>query len=571
MKKRAYLTSYSILILSLLVTMGIRAVPTVITVTTTSDSGAGSLRQAILDINSDPLMPHIINFSINSGLQTISPLSALPPITSSYTLIDGTSQPEWSSNPIIVIDGSLVPPYTTDGITLSGVHNCLIHGLAINNGFNNGILITDNGIGSNNNAIIECFIGTDYTGTYASPNYNGITINGSTNVINNGNIIGDASLTLKNLISGNANCGVILTTNVNNTAIQNNFIGTDITGTCALSNSKGGISITGSFTPVITEQCLGNIIRNNLISGNSIGGILLQANTVATIIQGNLIGVDTTGIVALPNDVGVISQGLVPPDPSNPTNGAVMNTDFSGYNTISGNSSHGIVLTTNSLNTTLEGNFIGTDTTGTLNLGNGGHGILIQGSTNAPCTNTIVGANEHSNIIAFNGTSLFTPCNGVLIAGDATTPDIINSVLKNTIVNNSGAGIALLNNSNHLQSPPTILKALLNTDGDLFGIVVTAPSTPSDATFRLDFFINNADRSPITEGQSCIASIPALPAGQTTTLIFPLSSPIAPNLWASATATNLNNLGSRPGDTSPFSNNVGIETIPNNIPLSLFQ
>ena len=62
-------------------------------VNTTADSGPGSLRQAILDSNAATIATNTIDFNISaSGVQTIAPLSPLPPITHGV-LIDGFSQP----------------------------------------------------------------------------------------------------------------------------------------------------------------------------------------------------------------------------------------------------------------------------------------------------------------------------------------------------------------------------------------------------------------------------------------------------------------------------------------------
>jgi hypothetical protein len=57
-------------------------------VTTTSDSGAGSLRQAILDANAN-VGADIISFNIpGSGVHTITPVTFLPLVTDSVTSID---------------------------------------------------------------------------------------------------------------------------------------------------------------------------------------------------------------------------------------------------------------------------------------------------------------------------------------------------------------------------------------------------------------------------------------------------------------------------------------------------
>ena len=74
-------------------------------VTTTADSGPGSLRQAILDANAAP-GKDAISFDIGTGgVQTIQPLTTLPTITDPL-LIDGTTQPGFVGSPIIELDGT---------------------------------------------------------------------------------------------------------------------------------------------------------------------------------------------------------------------------------------------------------------------------------------------------------------------------------------------------------------------------------------------------------------------------------------------------------------------------------
>ena len=67
------------------------------TVINTNDSGAGSLRQAILDANANP-GTDLIEFNIpGTGPHTIQPISTLPTITD-RVVIDGHTQPEASPN-----------------------------------------------------------------------------------------------------------------------------------------------------------------------------------------------------------------------------------------------------------------------------------------------------------------------------------------------------------------------------------------------------------------------------------------------------------------------------------------
>src|SRR5437879_3997134 len=57
-----------------------RCLPSVYSVTSTADSGAGTLRQALLNANSNPGTDTIV-FQIGNGSQAIRPASALPTIT----------------------------------------------------------------------------------------------------------------------------------------------------------------------------------------------------------------------------------------------------------------------------------------------------------------------------------------------------------------------------------------------------------------------------------------------------------------------------------------------------------
>jgi hypothetical protein len=76
------------------------------TVTSTNDSGLGSLRQAILAANANP-GPDIIEFDIaGPGVHTIAVTTELPIITGPV-IIDGWSQPGFAGNPLIELSGAL--------------------------------------------------------------------------------------------------------------------------------------------------------------------------------------------------------------------------------------------------------------------------------------------------------------------------------------------------------------------------------------------------------------------------------------------------------------------------------
>src|SRR5690349_902405 len=74
-------------------------------VTNTNDSGAGSLRQAILDANANP-GPDDITFNIpGAGVHAIKPLTPLPVISDTVN-IDGYTQPGASPNTVGIGIGS---------------------------------------------------------------------------------------------------------------------------------------------------------------------------------------------------------------------------------------------------------------------------------------------------------------------------------------------------------------------------------------------------------------------------------------------------------------------------------
>jgi hypothetical protein len=96
-------------------------------VTTTADAGPGSLRQAIEDADASTT-PAVIDFDIaGSGVHTIGPLSALPPVTGSV-LIDGFSQPGYAGSALIALDSQAAG--TADSLAITGA-TVVATGLAI--------------------------------------------------------------------------------------------------------------------------------------------------------------------------------------------------------------------------------------------------------------------------------------------------------------------------------------------------------------------------------------------------------------------------------------------------------
>jgi hypothetical protein len=252
-------------------------------VTSTADSGPGSLRQALLD--SDALTGlNTIHFAIGSGVQTIRLDSPLPTITT-WVILDGTTQPGYAGTPMIVLTGGGSGLTTTAGYST-------VRGLVINSSDGLGIDLE----GQGHNLIVGNYIGTDVSGTQALGNDYGVVVGSS------GNTIGGTDPGAGNLIAGNRYDGIYLEDTGQHNVVLGNFIGTDVSGTLPLPN-KYGVLISGS------ANTIGGTDRGarNLISGNSAEGVALFGDHNQVL--GNDIGTDVTGKLPLGNgDDGIFAQ-----------------------------------------------------------------------------------------------------------------------------------------------------------------------------------------------------------------------------------------------------------------------
>jgi hypothetical protein len=111
-------------------------------VTNTSDSGTGSLRQAILDADANPAADAIVFNISGGGPFTITPTSALPTITNPV-FIDGTTQPGFIGTPIIELNGTSAGAGAS-GLTITAAA-CTVEGLVINRFAASGILLSGAG------------------------------------------------------------------------------------------------------------------------------------------------------------------------------------------------------------------------------------------------------------------------------------------------------------------------------------------------------------------------------------------------------------------------------------------
>ncbi|MEJ7593995.1 MAG: DUF4347 domain-containing protein, partial [Planctomycetaceae bacterium] len=260
------------------------------TVTTTDDSGAGSLRQAILDANANA-GTDTITFNIGSGVQTINLLSNLPQITGTV-ILDATTQSGYSNAPLIEINGASYAAASEYGFDLGeNADNSFIKGFVINRFSTYGIYLN----GADNVTIAGNYIGTNAAGTASQANGTGIYILAASS----GNVIGGSTSTERNVISGNTTNNITILGDTN--VIKGNYVGTSASGLSGLTSPTGSsIRVTSGINNTIggLNAGEGNVVTNGGTSGVNIAG---GSNTS---VLGNIIGMsaDKSSFLGSTND-----------------------------------------------------------------------------------------------------------------------------------------------------------------------------------------------------------------------------------------------------------------------------
>jgi hypothetical protein len=443
-----------------------RLLLTEFTVLSNADSGPDTLRQAILDANANPGTDSII-FNLGPSHLTIKPLSLLPAITDPVD-INGGSQPGYINAPLIVLDGS---KFTVDTFVIKtglqiATHDSTISGLAVQN-FYYCVQIGGEGTsGVTGNRIESSYLGLnpDGSATLNFDNRAGVVIDngasdnviggssGQGNVIS-GNTLGvyvEGPVTTGNVITGNAigtaadrspghgNSDGIRVYNATNTLIgglepgAGNLIsgnednGIDIGGQTASGNIIQGNRIGTNDAGTISEGTtalfsaigLDDGAHDNLIGGTSSAarniiaagqtGISFGFGTQHNTAQGNYVNVDITGTKALQNVSDGISFFF-----SN--DNLIGGTEPGAGNVISGAFLYGLRIENTSSGNTVQGNFIGTNASGTAAIPNQ-NGLRIAGASNNIVGGTTAGA---ANVISGNEQD------GIDLAGPTTMNNVI--------------------------------------------------------------------------------------------------------------------------------------------------
>ncbi len=300
--------------------------------------------------------------------------------------------------------------------------------------------------------ISNCYVGVDANGITAKPNHDaGIKIEGGGN-----NTVSD------NVISGNGGSGIWIESS-NKNVVQDNFIGTDARGSLDVPNGDG-VSVVNSNNNTIGGSGLAG--QGNVISGNRGNGISISASD-GTVVQGNYIGTDSDGGEPLPNtDDGIKVGG---------SNKVIIGGSwFLGLgNVISSNKRFGIFFFASS-GSIVQGNYIGTDSTGTFRMGNGSDGIRLSYPTDRTLAtkNTIggtVGLGLGNLISANTGAGVRVFGNNNTVQGNLIGTDISGRM---DFMGNTGDGVDVAGTGNTIGGSWSTTGNLISGNVD-FGVYIT--------------------------------------------------------------------------------------------------
>jgi len=475
--------------------------------TTNGDCRAGSPHPTI----------DAIAFNIQSAQPSIIPKSPLPTITEAV-VIDGTSQPGFQttatyslicpnprgvllpaqtltiSRPVVELNGAAAGKVS--GITIDA-DQVIIRGLVINRFQRSGIQI----LNSSSQIIIESnYIGTDISGTVALGNNRGVVIKAGNTTNPNNTIIKN------NVISGNTFLGVLVNGDANadqhGNTIENNLIGTDITGTVALS-------------PILSTDGIGikkpaNQIRSNVIGGNRRHGIHIYRGFGTqpwdNRIENNYIGINPNGInIANGGDGIAIFSNIYTPGTVLPLMDVLIRGTRITENAIANNGHNGIRLEARGDEAGFNASITNTRISNNTIYDNGANGIQIT------TVETIPGgmAEAIDNLIQTN--SLFNNQSlGISLSSSRSTSH--DAFLNGETGNHLSTSVPIENDvldldsgSNQLQNHPTLLSAeVKNNNTEIQGILISTPNTQ----FTIEFFANrSADPSNYGEGEVPLGSL----------------------------------------------------------------
>ncbi|HEX2946106.1 MAG TPA: hypothetical protein VHT96_09135 [Clostridia bacterium] len=288
--------------------------PKTLTVANTNDSGPGSLRWCLENIQQGgriifdttafkPSKPAVIycrsTLEFNSG-------GVLLDASNAGVILDGSKAPAEAGGLFIntngnIIRGLKIQNFKNYAIQVDGDSN-IVGGSRLKGSAPNGegnVFIKSGNVWVNGNdcIIVGNNVGIDSDGVTPAGNTGGLDLRGALR-----NTVGISRPGYGNLVGDNDGLGISLMGITYGNLIEGNYVGTDITGIKAIGNHiSHGISCEmGAY---------GNIIRNNVTCGNGRGGInIWDGGACYNVILENSIGLGADGKTIIPNG-GIFSLG----------------------------------------------------------------------------------------------------------------------------------------------------------------------------------------------------------------------------------------------------------------------
>jgi parallel beta-helix repeat protein len=331
---------------------------------------------------------------------------------------------------------------------------------------------------------------------------------------------------------------------------QPGFSGTpiiELDGTNVANINDYGLNITAGGSTVR------GLVINRFLAGS--GGAIFLTGGNGNTIEGNYLGIDVSGSVALPNYQGLNIQG----SNYNVIGGAAA----SQRNVISGNFNNGLRISGANDNT-IKGNYIGLDASGSSGLANGNQAIRIENSWR-----NIVGGTGggEGNVISHNsdmGILLYfasnTQIQGNIISSNSSEGVFIlsgtnNGILSNAIYLNGGRGIDLDSDgsfppdgvtpndpddldggANQLQNYPVLVSATLSASDTT---VAGSLNSAANNNYIIEFFSNTVcDPSGYGQGETPIGSALVSTDGGGDAAFAVTLPPVAAGSFITSTATD---------------------------------
>ena len=452
----------------------------------------------------------ITNANANPGADTINFDAGMCATAATIQLL--ASEEELPAiDDVVVIDGLC----NGNPVTIDGTNATTDNGAAADSGLR---FITGSDGSSANDLIITNF---DDHGVYADANditLDDITADG--NGLDGFAFNGTALADLTGLVSiNNGSDGISIDNGASDFVVDNSYIGVEDDGSTAGGNGGWGVYI---------DNADNNTLDSNVISDNTSGGISLSSATSnGNTITDNMIGVNGSGNAGIGNGgYGVYISEAV-------------NTTVGPDNVIGDNTTAVRVDDVAIIGTEISDNYIGTNTSGTTNLGNSDWGVYLDNTYEALVL---------YNVIFYNGDD-----------GVAVISGTMNIIYENYIYSNGGLGIDLgssgvtANDSgdtdsgaNELQNFPILTSAETTATET---VVEGTLNSANSSDYWIDFFLSETcDSSGYGEGRYYLDStIVTTDASGDATISHSLA-PLTSGQYITALALDMVT-----GDTSEFS------------------